>query len=463
MDDELKNDAYEDIEIVFENDDILFAKILSNPAGKYFGSEWFIKTLKTYNPFYYTSNKDIYFIVDKKNPGATWTIYIGKNNDVDIRNESGGDETIEELKESFPEIFSYIKNIIGPTNLYECLLLISEGKKVSDSLIEKFDRRVEININSSKPEKSRVLINFDSIDDFVRTVLKEDDIFYVGSILERDFDSISDDLVYKDFINDDWDEGYVIEHYFSEQNKKLLNKILLYVAPHLYNSDDYKKISTIFDVHFDSSDITYELWEKSYEAKAEKEYSQIKSELCDTLTPYKVITIECFDTYVTSTDNLIKLMEKYGTKKNFSDIFNYIYQDVNNYSGYYEDRELGGIGYIDRDSFNSFIEDQLDSILSKLEEESDLEDESSLEGYRSISNFRKELSNILSKFSMNKIYNLKGKEFKIESIDEETKKLIVYVYGSGKRSYTPEEFNDFLYNLELFESIVRKIKNNLLY
>jgi len=464
MDDELKNEAYKDIEIIYEDENVMFVEILSKPAGKYFGSQWFITNyMKNYNPFYYGNQKDIYFIVDNNNPGATWTIFI-EDNKVDIRSESGRHETTEELEEAFPEIFSIVKEKIGPTSLYECLLLISEGKKVSDSLIEKFDSRVEININSSKPEKSRVFINFDSIDDFVRTVLKdEEDIYYVKNILNRNFYSISDDLTGKYYINDDWDEGYVIEYFFSDENKKLLNKILLYVAPHLYNSDDYKKISTIFDAHFYSSDITDELWERSYEAKGEQEYKEIKLELCDKLLRNKVITLDCFYNYLTSTDNLIKLMEKYGTEKNFSDIFKYVYQDVYDSSGYYENLESGVMGPIDRDSFDSYIEDKLDNILSKLQEESDLEDESSLEGYHSVSNFRKELSDILSKFNMAQSYNLKGKEFKIISIDEKNKKLIVDVYGSGRRSYTPEEFNDFLYNLELFESIVRKIKNNLLY
>jgi hypothetical protein len=164
-----------------------------------------------------------------------------------------------------------------------------------------------------------------------------------------------------------------------------------------------------------------------------------------------------FIEYITLVDVLITLFEMYKPKqKNIGGLLNSLV----------ENKTLGGWGDHlydydclhddwDESSFNREVERNLDTILEKLSE--DLEE-------NKLSDLQK-LINITKKYKLDTWYELpkdKGgseERFRIHKIDKEKMKLVVLYkkydennnYKVEERSYTPEEFNNFLYNFEIFE------------
>jgi hypothetical protein len=93
----------------------------------------------------------------------------------------------------------------------------------------------------------------------------------------------------------------------------------------------------------------------------------------------------------------------------------------------------------------------LDKILEKMEDSDDFVD---------VYEYSQIFDRISKKYNLNHSYKTKtGRQFFIRSIDPATNKIIVQVYkkegGLEDRSYTEEEFNNFLVSPELFEGFIR--------
>jgi predicted nucleotide-binding protein (sugar kinase/HSP70/actin superfamily) len=105
----------------------------------------------------------------------------------------------------------------------------------------------------------------------------------------------------------------------------------------------------------------------------------------------------------------------------------------------------------DDESFNRVVEDQLDKILEKMEDSDDFID---------VNKYSEIFDRITKNYNLNHKYKTKtGREFFIRSINPATNKIIVQVNkkegGLEDRSYTEEEFNNFLVSPELFEGFIR--------
>ena len=97
------------------------------------------------------------------------------------------------------------------------------------------------------------------------------------------------------------------------------------------------------------------------------------------------------------------------------------------------------------------FEDQLDKILEKMED-SDV--------FIDVNKYSEIFDRISKNYNLNHKYKTKtGREFFIRNIDPATNKIIVQVNkkdgGMEDRSYTEEEFNNFLVSPELFEGFIR--------
>jgi hypothetical protein len=115
-----------------------------------------------------------------------------------------------------------------------------------------------------------------------------------------------------------------------------------------------------------------------------------------------------------------------------------------------------GCDDFDSVSWNNWVTNQLDKILETIEESDMFTD---IEGYRKLQ------SEVLSKYDLGKWHKTpkdKTISFRITSIDPKTNKVLLdtqkQYQGLEKRSYTLEEFNNFLYNLEIFENKTLKFK-----
>ena len=112
--------------------------------------------------------------------------------------------------------------------------------------------------------------------------------------------------------------------------------------------------------------------------------------------------------------------------------------------------ETDGVDF-DEESFDSECSRYLDKIIDKLEDESEYAD---IYGYGDL------YQRLDSKFKINNRYETKsGREFFYRGINPKNNKILIQVFkkegGIEDRSYTEEEFNNFLVSPELFEGFIR--------
>jgi hypothetical protein len=118
-----------------------------------------------------------------------------------------------------------------------------------------------------------------------------------------------------------------------------------------------------------------------------------------------------------------------------------------------------GCNDLDIDSYNREVSRQLENIDEKIEDSGFFTD---------IELYKKIVSQVLSIYKMKKWYKTpkdKDRTFWIESIDPKTNKINIRTQkpfqSLEKRSLTLDEFNSFLYNLEIFERKIVKSKKRL--
>jgi hypothetical protein len=107
----------------------------------------------------------------------------------------------------------------------------------------------------------------------------------------------------------------------------------------------------------------------------------------------------------------------------------------------------------DQEYFDSECSRYLDKIIDKLEDESEYAD---IYGYGEL------YKRLDSKFKINNRYETKsGREFFYRGINPKNNRIFIQVFkkdgsvGMEDRSYTEEEFNNFLVSPELFEGFIR--------
>ena len=156
-----------------------------------------------------------------------------------------------------------------------------------------------------------------------------------------------------------------------------------------------------------------------------------------------------FDEIYTTPANLLMFAAKFGINK--IDAMSLIKQLIEESSG----SGLGGWAEnqyeyqdsdnFDNDSFNREVERQLDLIIEKLEENVNVGE---------FLEFRKK---ILSKYDIGKVYELpkdKSLKFRIKNFDKDNIQVVVEIggpKGAITRKFNEEQFNNLLYQPELFD------------
>ena len=137
---------------------------------------------------------------------------------------------------------------------------------------------------------------------------------------------------------------------------------------------------------------------------------------------------------------------------NLTEVLKDIGHRTSNIGGWDENRwEVDCVDF-DEETFNKTVEYQLDKIQGKLEDSEDFID---------VYEYSEIYDRISKNYHFNNRYETKsGREFFIRKIDPATNKIIVQVFkkdggGLEDRSYTEEEFNNFLVSPELFEGFIR--------
>jgi hypothetical protein len=449
------NDSHGESKIIFEDDDWLIVEPMDYDSYVYYApdnikSEW--------SAF---RNGDSYCIVNKNehsNTGLkTYMIFKDGYGKISYHNWNGKEfNTKFDFFDDLPdEIKPQIIELIGAGKLYELLTKIANGEEVSSSEVENTDEVIwDFKFTPKAPFKSRITLRFDDEDYIKLFDPSDDDMYYYNAITSR-YDSYEWEDGYQ--ATEDFKEGY-IQQFFNEENSVKLKQILSIILPSSVSleTDEQRmeageKLLDMFGNEIDNI-ITDYTTEQNY-CKTNGFNKMIKDDFCNAFYSYGIITKHCLTEYFTSVSLLLNLYDEIGDKTlSISELLFKIGSE----------KRLAGWGeYIyeidcedfDQESFDSYVSDNLDKIIDKLEDESEYED---------IYRYAELYKLLESKFKINNRYETKsGREFFYRGVNPKNNRILIQVFktdgsvGTEDRSYSEEEFENFLVSPDLFERFIR--------
>ena len=439
--------------ILLDNEDWMVVDPLVYDSFVYYAPEEFKSKWNEYR------DGDTYFIIDKdKEPIQTSIIHKEDDKVFYFGNEAQRHRklTRNEFIEDFPdEIKSVVDEIVGQSDIYKLLLAIKNGEKVTTNQMERSDDLISgFRYNENSPIKSMVKIRFDDMEDYLKLFeLNEYDIDFANRLY-----SYYNDETFVDYDHgyNEWNEGYLI-YYFSDENMNKFKQIIRLVLPSAANLvDDSEKekacqrVEDMFSREIDN--ITSDWVDEQNECRTRGAKEWIEGDVCDYFNKFGIITQNCFSNYYTTVGILLSLYNTVNDKTlGLGEVFKDLGHRASYVGGWDENRWEIDCNDFDDESFNRVVEDQLDKILEKMEDSDDFID---------VNKYSEIFDRITKNYNLNHKYKTKtGREFFIRSIDPSTNKIIVQVNkkegGLEDRSYTEEEFNNFLVSPELFEGFIR--------
>ena len=402
-------------------------------------------------------NGDFYIII---NGNDRWFIYKDKQGNVKYYNKDFDNVEKNEFKSEleYNEFtdFNFIqKNITGYGKLFQLLTKIVRGEEVHHRLYNDYDKLIyDIRTNPENPLLSKVIIVFDSEDDFFDLFeIDPDDRWFINVIQGYEgYDFIDNYGV----VTNEWNEGYILP-YLNDENRERINNLVSMIDPKIELNNEIA-ISTVLSDNFED-EVEGLCQEYVYEMNiAGNQYSKqlINEDFGDPFSNYGIMEQSLMYKYVTSVNMLLRLMVNLLNDKDLT-IFEILKRLIGN-KGYRIDSETAYEypyqGDFNSEGFNNDAEDWI----SKMEEAFE-------ERYTDFSGDKTTYDYITSKYKIG-VYNLypldrdktEKRTFVIDGVDEDTNKIIVSLYNpdGGKkdtRSLTIDEFNRFLTQYELFEGI----------
>jgi len=441
------NDYHGESKIIFEDDDWLIVEPFDYESYVYYAPENMKSKWGDYR------DGDIYLIIDKNRQGnvglETYMIYKEYGNFY-YYNPSGASRPKNDILNHFPdEIKNILTDIIGDGELYKLLVKINNGEVVSSRELENADDSIyDFKYTPKAPFKSKITFSFDD-DEYIKLFdPSEDDLWYYNVI-----DSYYDTYEFVDDYQaiEDFKEGY-IEQFFRGENNVKLKEILSIVSPEDVDLDtDTKrenagtKLYNMFQDDVDNiiSDFTAE----ENQCRTRGFQKMIKDDFCNAFEPYNIFTRSCLTEYYTSAGLLLDLYDTIGDKTlTIQELLFKIGSEMQ-IAGWGEHIYEIECNDFDYDSLDTYVSNYLDKIMEKLEDESqyvDIHEYSEL--YKRLSGFK----------INNRYFTNYQRDFFYKGIDPEDNKITIQVFkkdgGLEDRSYTEDEFNNFLVSPELFES-----------
>ena len=255
----------------------------------------------------------------------------------------------------------------------------------------------------------------------------------------------------------DFAEGYLLA-FFNDENLIKVKQILSIIEPSSVplETDDQKssageKLLDMFGNEI--GDIIGDYVAEMNECKTRAFIKEMKDTLCNPFYNYGIFTKYCFREYFTSVNLLVSLYDSIGDKTlTISELLFRVGSEMNlaDWAEYIYETQCDDF---DDESFDKYTSNNLDKILENLEDESQ---------YVDIYEYSELYKRLDSKYKINNRYETKsGREFFYRGINPENNRILVQVFkkedGSEleDRSYTEEEFNNFLVSPELFEGFIR--------
>lgn len=460
--------ADEQSKVIFENDDVMFIEIYGYQAMEYYGSEYLNRT--------YKPNKlrggDLYLVIDK-NGDNNYQIFEPKHGNVEIEDFEGRMKEFGDVTKKYPNLEKILIDLVTINTPYGMLLTIKNGVDVDRWRLRDIDDCFGHAVfNSKNPGKSMINLLFDESEFFGFFKFSEGD--YDKGILESIFGSryggyYGYDIYDSDTIYYDWKEGYILRN-INDENEQLLTKIVTIVSPALLKFKDnqdkyYESVSKFLDDNFsgEAENMKDEYKDLLNNGADEKIKKFAISDIGDPFREYGVIVKgdKYFYNYVTTVNVLLALYGMTGVDKNASikDLFEKLGKSLNLNIGNYN--EIGRESYeIDEEKWNDVVKSNLEEILEYIEENPE-----QYEGTKKYGEILQALDSM--GYEIGSDYPLpydRKKIFRIDDINKENLRIILSYNGDKgfeRRTYSLEEFNNFLQSPELFESLVKKLKKML--
>jgi hypothetical protein len=449
-------------EIIFEDGKVLFIKVKGYDAMDYYASE---RLKGEYNKF--NRYGDIYLIVDKDGDNS-YLINQIRNGGTDLIDFDGMRGNFTDVTSDYPQLQSKLVEFIKPDNAYEMLLLIKAGKKVDRWDLKSADEcMVGVQYNDKNPGKSMIQLQFNEEEYFGFFDFNEKE--WDTSILKSIFGGYyggSYNVIDNDYAYQDWKEGYLLGN-LNDENYERLRDIIAFLSPELAkmykdgNEDSYRiSVSKFLDSNFEwFGDRLQEEYTDMRNDAATNEIKKIAiKDIADVFQNYGVFRNKGVFTYYVSTVNVLLSLYRKTQNKNatilelFEELGNEMDLSIGNY------HEIGFETYdFDGDEYNKMVSEQLDKMMEQIEDEPE-----KFERFKEYGETLAKLDKL--GYEIGQQYKLPADEtktFRIEEIRKDDSKIIL-IHWDGmrgqKRSYTYEEFVNYLQSPELFETIVKRLK-----
>ena len=451
-DEELRNEAYDNVDILYEDDNLLFVKLYSLSSVKYFGPEWLVDDYRLY----------MYgglFLVYDKDDNKKFVIHQPKENQVTVTEDGKSEFGLGVLSDLYPQLNEKLIDVFGYFNIYTALSAISKGVDIRSGYLEELDELVyDIKFNKSFPELSKITLKFNDFEDYLSLFdLDQNDVWLIENLFSY-YGQLDNWFYTEDLGNDDWSYGYLL-HEFNDENQNKVKEIISYIRPDLLGSNNFnEEVSKVLGDFFDSEvdDIIYEYVLLQNECREESMKEDVKKDLNGKkLNPYHIIEITPFVKYIVTPKHLMRLFESTNLKNGkIKDVLTVLVSDWS-YGGYYDSIHETDCLNFDYERFNREVEYRLEKMLDEVID-GDL--------FYDITGYREIIDKVVSKYDFHKRHDIPKNpdiQFSIDTVDKDTNKIKISIYkrkygGVESRMLTLDEFYSFLYNYELFENVRKK-------
>jgi hypothetical protein len=454
-----ENNTHGESKIIFEDENWLIVEPLDSKSYFYYAPE---KMKSEWGEF---QGGDVYFVIYKLFPPQdglkTYTVFTdGEENSLFWWNG----RVVKKKKNFFEEFPDYIKEqiskLLTPSRVYDLLSRLASGEDIPSRIIENSDTLIEsVRIVKSNPRKSMVYIEFDDLDSFFDIFKLNDDDRWFYRAMNSYYDSY--DFYDSSWGYEEWREGYLVR-WFNNENTQKFKEIVNLLFPEYNDLSDDEKVSEVckkLDDMFDEISEIYEEYvtELNY-CKNRAGEDMVKDELCGVFDTYGLVEKVCTRSYVTAVNILLLMYREVNDNTlTLSELFSELVsnQDFGGWYDYMYDIECVDF---DDESFQRTVERCLEEIYDKIEDS---------EEFINVSEYSRIIQQITTEYPIDTNSKTKyGKKFKVIKINPKDNKIHIAVDTGGgmgeKRSYTEEEFNNFLVSPELFENkkIFKKSLNN---
>lgn len=443
------NDSHGESKIIFEDEDWLIVEPFDNESFTYYAPD----SLKS--DWVEFRDGDIYFIIDKlfqRDSGLkTYGVFVEDGSITFYWHTGKKVNKRKNFYEEFPpEIVEQIDNLLPPSRVYDLLTRLASGEDIPGRILEESDNLIYgVRINKSNPRKSTIKIYFYEEDDYIDLFKLNDDDKWFYRMMNSYYDSY--EFYDSSYGYDEWREGYLVR-WFNNENKKKFKLICNLLYPNFKdfsNEDELSKVCKNLDDTFHEVSNIYDDWvTEMNHCKNRAGKEMVNDELCGVFDFYGLMEQSCGKKYLTAVNLLLLMYRQVGDKTlTLSEMLSELISNKD-FGGWYEYMYDIECDDFDDESFQRYVSDNLDDIYEKIENS---------EEFSNISEYSRIYQEVTSKYPIDTNSKTKyGKSFKVIKINPSDNKIHVAVDTGGgrgeQRSYTEEEFENFLISPELFES-----------